>query len=190
MIINATQIRKNIIIIHNGQPHKVMDFRFTMQARGGNTIPVKLRNILTGSQAEVRFRSDDKVDVTDIDERQMQFVYEHDSEYWFMDTETFEQVPVPAAVIEDVRGYCVAECVCRVQFYESRPIGAVFPPAVHLRVEETEPAVKDATASGRVTKPATLETGLVLQVPMFVQKGDIVIVSTQTGEYQGRPGKI
>jgi elongation factor P len=189
MMIYATQIRKGMILIHNGQPFKVMEFRFTVQGRGANLIPVKMKNILTGTQAEIRYRSDDKVEETEIDLKPMQYVYQDGAGYWFMDNTTFEQVPVQADVIEDVKGFLLPDSLCKVEFYGERPIGVILPVTVQLKVADTEPAIRDATASGRVTKTAELETGLSIQVPMFVEKGDTVIVNTSSGEYQGRPGR-
>ncbi|MBD3391159.1 MAG: elongation factor P [Chitinivibrionales bacterium] len=188
-MINATQIRKGMVIIHEGEPHKVMEFRFTMQGRGANSIPTKLRNILTGTQAEVRYRSDDRVEKAFIEDKDMEYLYEDSSEYWFMDQETFEQISIPRDQLEDIVGYLLPNSVVKVQLYDGKPIGVSVPPSVQLKVEDTEPAIKGATASGNVTKPATLETGLTIQVPMFVSRGDTVIVNTTTGEYQGRPGR-
>lgn len=188
-VIKATQIRNGMVIIHNGEPHRVMSFQFTMQGRGSNMIPAKLRSILTGNQAEVRFRSDDKIEKAFISEEDMEYLYEDGDHYWFMNKETYEQISIEKADLEDVVGYLLPNMPVKVQMYEGKPIGVSLPASVQLTVEETEPVIKGATASGNVTKPATLETGLVIQVPMFVDRGDIVIVNTSTGEYQGRPGK-
>lgn len=188
-MISATQIRNGMIIIYNGEPHKVLNFRFTMQGRGSNSIPAKLRNILTGSQAEVRFRSDDKVEKAYIDEKEMEFLYEDGDQYWFMDSTTYEQIPVQREELEGITGYLKPNTQCKLQFYEGKPIGVSLPTTVQLEVTEAEPGIKGATASGNVTKSATLETGLTIQVPMFVEAGDTVIINTDTGEYQGRPGR-
>jgi elongation factor P len=188
-VLKATQIRKGMVIIHNGEPHRVMSFQFTMQGRGSNMIPTKLRNIFSGNQAEVRFRSDDKIEKAFISEEEMEYLYEDGDHYWFMNKETYEQISIEKADLEDVAGYLLPNTSVKVQMYEGKPIGVDVPPTVQLKVDETEPVIKGATASGNVTKPATLETGLVIQVPMFVDRGDVVIVNTTTGEYQGRPGK-
>jgi elongation factor P len=178
-----------MVIIHDGEPHMVMDYRFTMHGRQGNTIPAKLRNILTGSQAEVRFRSDDKVERAFIEEKDMEFLYENTGEYWFMDQSSFEQFSLKADELGDAVGYLLPNSTCKIEFYDGRPIGVDLPSSVQLKVQDTEPSIKGATASGNVTKPATLETGLTIQVPMFVDRGDVIIVNTTTGEYQGRPGR-
>lgn len=186
-MLTATQVRNGMVILHNGEPHKVVHFKHTVTGRGSASIPVKLKNILTGANAEVRFRSDDKVEKVFLSERDMEFLYDDGDEYVFMDTENYEQVHLKKDDIEDVVGYLKPNTPCKIQEYEGRPIGVTLPATVHLSVRETEPAIKGATASGNVTKPATLETGMVIQVPMFVERDDTVIVNTSTGEYQGRP---
>lgn len=188
-MISATQIRKGMVVIYNNEPHRVVDFRFTMAGRGSNSIPAKLRNIVNGSTAEVRYRSDDKVEKAFIGEEDYEFLYQDGEEYWFMHNETYEQIAIKKDEIEDVVGYLLPNTPCKVQIYDGRPIGVTISNTVQLKVEETEPAIKGATASGNVTKPAKLETGITIQVPMFIQTDDTVIVNTVTGEYQGRPGK-
>lgn len=188
-VIPASQIRNGMVIVFNGEPHKVVDFRFTMQGRGSNQIPCKLRNIITGSNTEYRFRSDDKIERAFIEELEMEFLYEDAGEYWFMNNETYEQFSMKKEDLEDVAGYMLPNTACKIQFYEGKPIGVGLPTTVQLKVTETEPAIKGATAAGNVTKPATLETGLTIQTPMFIETGDTVIVNTQSGEYQGRPGR-
>jgi len=188
-MISATQIRNGMVILHNNAPHKVINFKFTMSGRGSNSIPVKLRNIINGSQIEVRFRSDDKVEKAFISEEAYEFLYQDGDEYWFMNNETYEQIAIKYEDVEDVAGYLLPNTACKVQIYDGRPIGITIPNTVQLKVTETEPSIKSATASGNVSKPATLETGITVQVPMFIQKGDIVIINTSSGEYQGRPGR-
>jgi elongation factor P len=185
----ATQIRKGMIILHNGEPHRVINYRFTMQGRGSNQISCKMRNVITGSNAEYRFRSDDKVEKVAIDQKELEYLYEDGGQYWFMDTESFDQFPLERGDVEEVIGYVLPNTRVKGDFYEGRCIGITPPNNVQLKVVETEPAIKGATASGNVTKPAKLETGLVIQVPMFVSQDDVVIVNTSSGEYQGRPGR-
>lgn len=188
-MISATQIRKGIIILHNGEPHRVLTFRFTMQGRGANQISCKMRNILNGSNAEYRFRSDDKIEEVEIDQKELQYLYEDGEQFWFMDNESYDQFAIAKQEIENITGYLLPDALVKGQFFEGRCIGITLPNSVQLKVIETEPAIKGATASGNVTKSAKLETGLTIQVPMFVSENDIVIVNTTNGEYQGRPGK-
>jgi elongation factor P len=189
-MISATQIRNGMVIIYNNEPYKVVNFRFTMSGRGSNSIPVKLRNIINGSQAEVRFRSDDKIERAFIGEEEYEYLYQDGEEYWFMNNETYEQISLKHEEIEDIVGYLLPNTTCTLQLYEGKPIGVKIPNTIQLKVVETEPSIKGATASGNVTKPAKLETGITIQVPMFIQTDDIVIINTASGEYQGRPGRI
>jgi len=189
MMFAATQIRRGMIILYENEPHKVISFRFTVSGRGSNTISAKLYNIVTRSYIDVKYRSDDKVERVSVSEVDHEFLYQDGEEYWFMNSKTFEQIPLQKADVEDIIGYILPNTACRVQLFEGRPIGVKAPNTVQLKVEETEPSIKGATATGNVGKPAKLETGITIQVPMFVQRGDTVIINTETGEYQGRPGK-
>ena len=119
----------------------------------------------------------------------MEYLYNDGDLYWFMNKESYEQISIEKEELEDVIGFLLPNTDCKVQMYDGKPIGVELATAVQLKVVETEPAIKGATASGNVTKSATLETGLTIQVPMFIERDEVVIVSTQTGEYQGRPGR-
>jgi len=188
-MIKATQIRNNMIIIYNGQPHLVTYFKHTVTGRGGASIPTKMRNILTGGTAEYTFRSDDKIDDVELDEKPMEFLYSDGDEYHFMDTASYEQIAIQRHDLEEIAGYLSPNIQCKVSFYEGKPIRVTPPNIVQLKVAETEPGIKGATASGNVTKPAKLETGLTIQVPMFIAAGDVCVINTLTGEYLGRPGR-
>jgi len=188
-IIPASQVRTGMVIMHDGEPHKVVNFRFSMQGRGSNTIPCKMKNLITGAGAEYRFRSDDKIERAYIEEQEVEFLYNDADEYWFMNNENYEQMAIQKEDLEDVLGYLLPNTLVKVQIFDGKAIGVTLPTTVQMEVVETEPVIKGATASGNVTKPATLTTGLVIQVPMFVAQGDTVIVNTVTGEYSGRPGK-
>lgn len=186
-MIKGSQINKGMIIVFNGEPHKVMDLRNTMSGRGGNTISTKLRNILTGVWAQHRFKSDDKVEKAFIEKREFEYLYADGKEHWFMDNENYEQISIQEEELEDVLGYLVPNTKVLLQIYDNKAIGCEPPKTMELVVAETEPGLKGATASSNVTKPATLETGLTIQVPMFINQGDTIIVNTITGEYSGRP---
>ncbi|MFW5960252.1 MAG: elongation factor P [Chitinivibrionales bacterium] len=188
-MITGSQIRNGMVIIHEGEPHKVVSFKYTMSGRGSNSIPAKLKSIVSGSTKDVRFRSDDKVEKAYIDEVDMEYLYSDQDDFWFMNNETFEQINISRDDLGDAVNYITPNTNCKVQFYENRPVGIILPNTLNLKVKDTEPVLKGATASGNVTKPATLETGYKIQVPMFVKKGDICEVNTSTGEYQGRPSK-
>ena len=185
-MIKATQISKGMIIIVEGEPCKVIGLRYTMSGRGSNSISTKLRSILTGTQSEKRFRSDDKVEKAFVETKEFEYLYAAGDEHCFMDLENYEQINLREDELGDVLDYVLPNATCNVQIYDGKPIGVEPPAQVKLAVKETEPGIKGATASSNVTKPAILETGVTVQVPMFIEAGEVIIVQTSTAEYQGR----
>ena len=148
-------------------------------------VRVKMRNIRNSALADNRFRSDDTVERATLDEREMQYLYHDGDDYYFMDTTSFEQVHISSEALGDSVSYIKPEMTILVEFYGAEPVGIELPPTVDLKVVDTAPGIKGATASNQI-KPATLETGLVVNVPPFVNSGDVVRVSTETGEYLSR----
>jgi elongation factor P len=148
-------------------------------------IQARMRNIRTGALADHKFRAEEDVERATLDEREMQYLYNDGDHYYFMDTSTYEQVHISSEGMGDAKDYLIAESLIRVEFYDVEPVGIELPPTVDLVVKETVPGIKGATASAQV-KPATLETGLVISVPSFINEGDKVRVNTETGEYQSR----
>jgi elongation factor P len=148
-------------------------------------IQARMRNIRTQSLADHKFRAEEDVERAVLDEREMQYLYNDSDHYYFMDTSSYEQIHISAEAMGDSKDYLIADATIRVEFYGSEPVGIELPQTVDLVVKETVPGIKGATASAQV-KPATLETGLVIQVPPFVNEGDKVRVNTETGEYQAR----
>ena len=148
-------------------------------------IQVRMRNIRTLSLADHKFRAEEDVERATLDEREMQYLYNDGDSYYFMDTSTYEQIHISAEALGDSKDYLIADSVIRVEFYGEEPVGIELPITVDLKVVDTTPGINRATASAQV-KPATLETGLVIQVPPFVNEGDKVRVNTETGEYQSR----
>ena len=148
-------------------------------------VRVKFRNIRNGALADQKLRSEDEIERATLDEKSMQYLYKDGASYHFMDTETYEQIALTDEVLGDAMQYMVAESVIEMEFYGSEPVGIELPQTVDLKVVETPPAIKGATASAQL-KPAKLETGLVVQVPPFINEGDRVRVNTETGEYQSR----
>lgn len=145
----------------------------------------KMRDIRSGRLFDNKFRAEDDVERATLDEHQMQFLYRDGDIYHFMNTETYEQIHLSQEVLGDNAYYLLPESVISVEFYESDPVGIHLPQTVDLKVTETVPGIKGATASAQV-KPATLETGLVVSVPSFINEGDAIRVNTETGEYLGR----
>jgi elongation factor P len=148
-------------------------------------IQVRMRNIRTSALADHKFRAEEDVERAVLDEREMQYLYNDGDLFHFMDTSTYEQIHISAEALGDSKNYLVADALIRVEFYDVEPVGIELPPTVDLVVKETVPGIKGATASAQV-KPATLETGLVVQVPPFINEGDKIRISTETGEYQSR----
>ena len=148
-------------------------------------VRVKLRNIRSGALSDQKLRSEDTLDRATLEEREMQYLYHEGETYHFMDTVSYEQIHISSEALGDSVNYLKPEMTIQVEFYGEEPVGIELPQAVDLKVTDTAPGIKGATASAQV-KPATLETGLVVQVPPFVNEGDLIRVSTETGEYLSR----
>jgi elongation factor P len=148
-------------------------------------VQVKMRNLRTGSMGEHRFSSEDRVERAVLDEQEMEYLYDDGEYYYFMNTETFEQMHLTREILGDGVKYLIPQLKVNVEFYEGKPMSVELPPTVNLKVVETEPGLKGATVSN-VTKPAKLETGLVVQVPPFINEGETIRVSTAEGTYQER----
>ena len=164
---------------------RILDLHHLTPGNKRAHIQVRMRNIRTLTLNDHKFRAEEDVERAMLDEREMQYLYNDGDHFYFMDTSTYEQIQISAEALGDSKDYLIADSVIRVEFYESEPVGIELPVTVDLVVKETVPGIKGATASAQV-KPATLETGLVIQVPPFVNEGDKVRVNTETGEYQSR----
>jgi elongation factor P len=148
-------------------------------------VRVKMRNIRTGVLADNRFRSEDQVERAVLDEREMQYLYQDGDDYYFMDTSSYEQVHISSEALGDSVNYLKPEMTINVEFFGTEPVGIELPQTVDLKVTDTVPGIKGATASNQI-KPATLETGVVVNVPPFINTGDVIRVNTETGEYLSR----
>jgi len=164
---------------------RILDLHHLTPGNKRAHIQVRMRNIRTLTLNDHKFRAEEDVERATLDEREMQYLYSDGDLFHFMDTASFEQVHISSEALGDSKNYLVADAVIRVEFYELEPVGIELPQTVDLVVKETVPGIKGATASAQV-KPATLETGLVVQVPPFVNEGDRIRVNTETGEYQSR----
>ena len=185
MAIPATQLRPGMIIKHNNDLHSVFSVEHRTPGNLRAFIQAKLRNLRTGAMFEHRFRSPDPIEKINVDEVEMEFLYADGDSYYFMDTSNYEQVHITAEALGDSKDYLVAEMLIKVEFYDVEPVGIELPPTVDLKVTDTAPGIKGATASAQ-TKPATCETGVVITVPSFINPGDVVRINTESGEYQGR----
>ena len=181
----ATQIRKGNILIVKGVLYRVMNMDHVTPGKGPAHVQAKLRNLIDGNQTEVRFRSDENVNRAVLEQREMQYLYADGDGHHFMDMQSYEQLAMSDELLGDALQYIVPDTVIIVETHEGNPIGVQLPPGVILEIVECPPAVKDATASAQ-RKPAKCTTGLVVQVPAFVNEGEKIRVSTQDGSYMER----
>jgi elongation factor P len=183
--IQATRLKKGMLIKMGQDLFRILDLQHVTPGNLRGFVRVKLRNLRNGSLADERLRSEDVIERATLDEVEMQYMYKDAAGYHFMDTSTYDQITLSEEVLGDMVGFLVAEATIKVEFYGSEPVGIELPQTMDLTVVDTMPAIKGATASAQL-KPATLETGLVVQVPPFIATGDRVRVNTESGEYQSR----
>jgi elongation factor P len=183
--IQATRLRKGMLIKMGVDLYKILDLHHLTPGNKRGMVQARLRNIRSQALSDHKFRSEDDVERATLDEREMQYLYADGSSYHFMDTSTYEQIHIDSDTLGDSVNYLIADMSIKVEFYGTEPVGIELPQTVDLLVEDTVPGIKGATASAQV-KPARLETGLVVQVPPFVNTGDRIRVNTETGEYQSR----
>jgi len=184
-MIYASDFRKGITFEMNGEPHVVLDFQHVKPGKGAAFVRTKYRNILTGATREEAFNPNDKFPKAHIETKQMQYLYNDGELYYFMDQETYDQVPLTYELVEDAIKYIRENDIATVKFYKDNAFTVEAPNFVDLEVVETEPGVKGDTATN-VTKAATVETGAVIQVPIFINEGERIQIDTRTGEYMGR----
>jgi len=180
--IQATRLKRGMLIKLENDLFRVLDLQHFTPGNKRGFVQAKMRNIRTGQQGDNKFRAEEDVERAILDERQMQYLYRDGDSFHFMDTNSYEQIHIDIEVLGDNANYIVPESTIQVEFYGEEPVGIELPVTVDLKVVDTVPGINRATASAQV-KPATLETGLVVQVPPFVSIGDVVRVSTEDGEY-------
>jgi elongation factor P len=183
--IQATRLKKGMLVKVGADLFRVLDLQHVTPGNLRGFVRVKFRNIRSGTLSDQKLRSEDSVERATLDEREMQYLYKDGDSFHFMDTSSYEQIHISSEALGESVNYLIAESTIKVEFYGSEPVGIELPQTVDLRVEDTAPGIKGATASAQV-KPARLETGLVVQVPPFVNNGDMIRVSTDTGEYMSR----
>ena len=183
--IQATRMKKGMLIKVGEDLFRVLELQHVTPGNLRGFVRVKFRNIRTGTLSDQKLRSEDSVERATLDERAMQYLYRDGDSFHFMDTDSYEQLHISEEALGDAVNYIIPDAVISVEFYGSEPVGIELPVTVDLKVADTAPGIKGATASAQV-KPARLETGLVVQVPPFVNTGDKVRVSTETGEYLSR----
>ncbi|MEW6351053.1 MAG: elongation factor P [Thermodesulfobacteriota bacterium] len=179
---STPDFRKGLKIELNGEPFSIVDFLHVKPGKGGAFVRTTLKSLISGNVLERTFRSGEKVDKPDLEEKEMQFLYESSGEFHFMDMATYEQLFLTEGQLGDNKGYLQENVVCTLLFHNGKPIGVEVPIFVELAVAATEPGVRGDTASGG-SKPATLTTGLVVQVPLFINEGEVLKIDTRTGKY-------
>lgn len=184
-MISTNDLRPGVTVEIDGEVYVVVEFQHVKPGKGAAFVRTKIKNVKTGQVFERNFRAGEKLNRAILERKNMQYLYETDGTYYFMDTQTYEQVPLTKEQLGDALKFLKENLEVMVVFYEGKAIGIELPTFVDLKVVETEPGFRGDTATGG-SKPATLETGAVVQVPLFVEIGDIVRIDTRTGEYLSR----
>jgi elongation factor P len=184
-MLSTTDFRRGLKIELDNIPYEIVDFQHVKPGKGGAFVRTKLRNMLNGRTVENTFRSGEKMEKPDMETKEMQFLYKDGSGYVFMDMESYEQFSVETGVMGEKGGYLVDGMELTMLMYRGKALDMDLPASVILEVTHTEPGVKGDTVSG-ATKPATLSTGITLNVPLFVNEGEKIKVDTRSGDYLGR----
>jgi len=185
MLIPATQLRAGMIVKHQNDLFRVANVVHVTPGNWRGMVQTKMRNLRSGTQIENRFRSEDKVERITLEQHEMEYLYQSDGQYHFMNTENYEQIVLDAEALGDAVNYLTENMRVHVEFYDGTPMGVSLPKTVDLKVTQTDPALKSATVTN-VLKAATVETGAVVQVPGFVAIGDVIRVDTESGDYLSR----
>lgn len=185
---SASDLRKGLKILVDGEPYIIIDFEFCKPGKGQALYRCKMRNMISGNQLNSTYRSNDKFEKPDLDECSMQFLYKQSEEYHFMDNNTFDQVILSSDQLAENVNYLKDNMEVKVLYFNNKPIDITLPLFVNLEVITADPWAKGDT-SGSDTKPVTVETGYELRVPPFIQQGDIIQIDTRTGEYITRVKK-
>ncbi|NLI28658.1 MAG: elongation factor P [Nitrospiraceae bacterium] len=181
-MISTADFRKGAKVEYKGEPFEIVDFQHSKVGRGGAVVRTKLRNMRTGAILDDTFRSGEKFDQPALEQRQMQYLYEQDGLHYFMDMESYEQTPLTRDQLGDAIKYLKDNMIVQLLTYKGDPMTVEVPMFVELTVSETEPSFRGDTASGS-TKPAKMETGLVVRVPFHIQIGDVLKIDTRTDDY-------
>jgi elongation factor P len=185
MKLKATQLRKGMIIEHNNELFQLTEVFHNTPGKGPASVQTKMKNLRTGINAEKRYRSDETAMKASLESKEMEFLYNDDDDYYFMDTETYDQIALRTDILGDSHLYLLPNIKVTINFYQNSPVGVDLPGSVDLKVIETAPSLKTATVTSSY-KPATVETGLKIQVPPFISEGEVVRIDTSDGKYLER----
>lgn len=184
-VIDTSEFRKGLKIEVDGEPYEIVEFQHVKPGKGSAFVRTSLRSLLSGRVLQPTFKSGDKVGRPDIEEKEMQYLYKQGDDYYFMDTKSYEQTFLGDAVLGEAKNYMKENINTSILFYNGKAIGVSLPNSVDLRVTKCDPGIRGDTVSG-ATKPATLETGYSVNVPLFINEGDILKIDTRDGKYLTR----
>jgi elongation factor P len=184
-MIQATQMKRGMCIKHDNDLYRVVSAEHKTPGNLRGMVQARIRHLKSGSIIEHRFRSVDMIERAYLDESEMEFLYREGDMYHFMNNETFEQIALSDEILGDAVHYLIANIKLKIELYEGRPVGIDLPLTVEMKVMETEPSIKGASVSNQ-SKPAKMETGLVVQVPPFINEGDVIKIDTTAGAYLER----
>jgi elongation factor P len=184
MQVSTAEFKKGLKIQFDGEPYSIVDFQHVKPGKGGAFVRTKLKHMRLGRVIDNTFRAGEKVELVDFEEKGMQYLYK-DERYHFMDLETYDQISLSADEVGDARDFLKENIEVEILFIDGSPVSVELPNFIELRIDKTDPGIRGDTASGG-SKPATLETGAVVQVPLFLNEGDVVKVDTRSGDYLGR----
>ncbi len=184
-MIPTSQFRNGLKVELDGEPFIIVEFQHVKPGKGGAFVRTRLKSLKSGLVQDRTFRSGEKLQRPDLEERKMQYLYQEDGQWHFMDTATYEQIFLTAGQLGDEKQYLQENVVISALFHKGQPMGVQLPIFVELTITKTDPGFRGDTATG-ATKPATLETGFVVQVPLFLNEGERVRIDTRTGEYNER----
>ncbi len=186
--IETSDLRKGVKILHNNNPFVVVDFQHVKPGKGNQFTRTKMKNLITGAVLEITYKSGEKIEAADVEDKSMTFLYKEGDAFHFMDAKTYDQVELNISLIGDTKNYLLPDMSCGIVFLAGRAISVEVPQQVELKIAETEPGVRGDTATN-VTKPATLETGAHVSVPLFINVGDTIKVDTSDGHYLERSAR-
>lgn len=182
---STSDFRNGLKIIYDNEPYEIVEFQHVKPGKGNAFVRTKLKNLISGRVLDPTFKSGDKVGRPDIEDKDMQYLYKDGEHYTFMDNNTYDQVLVDKAALKDSVKWLVENCNCQVLFWNDKALDVSLPNFVVLQITECEPGIKGDTATG-ATKPATLESGAIVNVPLFVNEGESIKIDTRTGQYVER----
>jgi elongation factor P len=188
MMASTSEFRKGLRILMDNEPFVIVDFQHVKPGKGGAFVRTRIKSLISGNVLDRTFRSGDKVELPELEEKQMQFLYKEGDKFYFMDTNTYDQIYIDEKGLGDARNYIKEGLVIEVLIYQGNPIGVEIQNFVNLQIVKTEPGIRGDTATN-VTKPALLESGYTIQVPLFVEEGEVVKIDTRTGQYIERVSK-